>query len=172
MIVQLVWVLLSFRILQYFKKNRELRTDVYNEGETSIAFFIEASLWQRFLHAVLDIIIAIMLFSPFIQLIIMRFGTTSFFGGPDYNSIPQSLLVLIIIGGRIIYYLLFEGILGSTPAKFFTGTRVIDYDGNQPYFGNIAGRTFLRLVPFEAISFFTGRGLHDKASKTMVAKET
>lgn len=166
-----LWIYLSYKALQYFKTSRELQTDIYGEGETQIASFTEASLWQRFLHPIIDTVIAIMLFSPLIQLFIMRNGMNNPFYGLSYRSIPQNLLLFIIIASRIVYYLLFEGILGYTPAKLFTETRVTDYEGNKPYFPNIAGRTFLRLIPFESMSFFVHKGLHDRLSKTIVVKE-
>ncbi len=78
-------------------------------------------------------------------------------------------LVIIILG--IIYYLFYEAVLGATPAKFLTGTRVVDYDGSKPRFKAIFVRTVSRLVPFEAFSFFADDGWHDKWSETMVAEE-
>src|SRR5262249_16405264 len=66
------------------------------------------------------------------------------------------------------YYLAFEGGFGRTPAKYLTRTRVITVAGGRPTFGQILGRTFARLVPFEPFSFF-GRspdGWHDRSSRT------
>jgi uncharacterized RDD family membrane protein YckC len=53
-----------------------------------------------------------------------------------------------------------------------TGCKVVNEKGGRPSFGQILGRTFARLIPFEAFSFLgtTGRGLHDSVAKTFVVK--
>jgi len=77
----------------------------------------------------------------------------------------------MIILCRLLYYLLFETVLGVTPGKLLTETRVINNEGKKPSPVNVAGRTFLRLIPFEALSFFGYKGLHDKLSNTSVVEE-
>lgn len=81
------------------------------------------------------------------------------------------------IGGRlwnmliyVIYYCLFEGILGTSLAKLIFGYVVIDEYANKPSFGRIVGRSFARIIPFEGFSFFGDRGWHDSLSKTYVVK--
>lgn len=69
------------------------------------------------------------------------------------------------------YYVFFEGVLGATPGKMVTRTRVVDLYGGKPSFGQILGRTASRFVPFEAFSFLgQGSGWHDRWSKTRVVK--
>ena len=48
-----------------------------------------------------------------------------------------------------IYYIFFEGTWQHTPGKWITGTKVVRKDGRMPTFGQILGRSFSRLVPFE-----------------------
>lgn len=82
------------------------------------------------------------------------------------------------LGGRLIgiatlvaYYVLFEAIFGRTPGKLITGTRVVTLDGAKPGFGQIIGRSFARLVPFEPFSFLGSRGgWHDRWSGTRVVR--
>ena len=65
----------------------------------------------------------------------------------------------------VIYYTLFESLTQKTPGKFFTNTIVINEYGQKPDFSNILGRSIIRLIPFEALSFLTtGRGWHDLCS--------
>lgn len=76
------------------------------------------------------------------------------------------------VGGIIFYYLFFEGLFGRTLGKFITGTRVVATDDRKPNFGQIFGRTLVRLVPFEVFSFMgtDPQGWHDKWSGTMVVQ--
>jgi uncharacterized RDD family membrane protein YckC len=75
------------------------------------------------------------------------------------------------LGIMIAYYLFFEGLFGRTPGKFACGTRVVDESGARPRFGQVVGRTFARLIPFEPLSllFNAGRtGWHDTLPHTLV----
>ena len=70
-----------------------------------------------------------------------------------------------------IYYIFFEGTWQRTPGKWITGTKVVRKDGHAPTFGQVLGRSFSRLVPFEVLSFLVGpnpRGWHDRFTKTLV----
>lgn len=68
------------------------------------------------------------------------------------------------------YYIVLEAATGRTLGKLLTGTKVVDDAGEAPSFGQILGRTFSRLIPFEPLSFFgvTVRGWHDRLSATHV----
>jgi len=69
------------------------------------------------------------------------------------------------------YYVFFEGVIGATPGKMVTRTRVVALDGGKPSFGQVFGRTLCRFVPFEAFSFLgNGSGWHDRWSKTRVVR--
>ena len=72
------------------------------------------------------------------------------------------------------YYLLMETMTkGKSLGKFVTKTRVVTYDGYQPDFVKILGRSFARIVPFEAFSYLGQKktGWHDDWSKTFVIDE-
>jgi uncharacterized RDD family membrane protein YckC len=72
------------------------------------------------------------------------------------------------------YYLFFEALFGRTPAKWLTGTRVVDVSGARPRFTQILGRTFARYVPFEPFSLLGTRnpvGWHDRWSHTRVVMD-
>jgi uncharacterized RDD family membrane protein YckC len=73
----------------------------------------------------------------------------------------------------ILYYLIFEGIWGKTPAKLLTKTKVITNEGNKPSFGTIVIRTLCRYIPFDALSFLSSNpvGWHDSLSNTLVVDE-
>lgn len=88
-------------------------------------------------------------------------------GAPAIDNIKFSLANTAVC---IAYYGLFETILGQTPGKFVTNTRVIMRDGSKPGNTPILVRTLCREIPFEPLSFlFMPRmGLHDFFSKTLV----
>lgn len=74
----------------------------------------------------------------------------------------------------VIYYSVIEGGLkGKTIGKYFTKTRVVNLDGSQPTFVTFIGRSFARIVPFEAFSFLGDKktGWHDRWSETIVIDE-
>lgn len=81
---------------------------------------------------------------------------------------------LIALGLFVIYYLGFELAFARTPGKFVLGTIVIDEKGNKPTAGQMIGRSFARLIPFEAFSCIGGqsRGWHDSLAKTYVVRAT
>jgi len=82
------------------------------------------------------------------------------------------LSALLGLASMISYYLFFEAVLGATPGKMITRTRVVSVDGSKPSFMQILGRTFSRFVPFEPFSFFssTQEGWHDRWSRTRVVR--
>jgi uncharacterized RDD family membrane protein YckC len=91
-------------------------------------------------------------------------------GSEEFLNSPLLNLALFLC--LPIYYILMEGIFGRTLGKLITGTVVVDGFGNKPSFGKIIGRSFARLIPFEAFSFLgsTGRGWHDSLTDTYVVK--
>ncbi|WP_170113200.1 RDD family protein [Ahniella affigens] len=83
------------------------------------------------------------------------------------EQIPDLALGLGILIG---YYAFFEGLWQRTPGKWVFGTKVVNEHGLKPTFGQILGRSFCRLIPFEAFSFFSENaiGWHDSIPKTRV----
>jgi uncharacterized RDD family membrane protein YckC len=78
---------------------------------------------------------------------------------------------LIFYAGYITYHTFFEGLIGRTPGKMITGTQVINEQGQPISFWQALGRSFSRLIPFDALTFISRvrpRGLHDKVSSTWV----
>ena len=85
------------------------------------------------------------------------------------ESIPQFFLGLISL---LLYYIVMEASTGRTVGKMVTGTKVVDEEGRTPTFGQVIGRTFARMIPFEALTFLGSetRGWHDSMSNTYVVK--
>ena len=80
-----------------------------------------------------------------------------------------------LYGATLVFIIYFsqEFIFGKTLGKLFTGTHVVDIDGNKPPAWSIVIRTASRLIPFEAFSFLGSnkRGWHDTISDTFVIKD-
>ena len=90
--------------------------------------------------------------------------------GMDFiDRTPGFLIGLPILLG---YYILCEATTSRTLGKLVTGTKVVNEQGGKPSFGQIVGRSFSRLIPFEAFSFLgeTSRGWQDRFPHTYVVK--
>ncbi len=88
----------------------------------------------------------------------------------ENGKLGDYALGIIIV---LLFYIFFESVFEVTPGKILTKTRVVSENGGKAPFLNIVGRTFVRLIPFDAFSFFgASRGFHDRFSKTKVIEDT
>tara|TARA_R110002012_G_scaffold321930_1_gene552440 strand:- start:23529 stop:23885 length:357 start_codon:yes stop_codon:yes gene_type:complete len=71
------------------------------------------------------------------------------------------------------YYCIFEGMSGQTLGKLVTKTKVVGKNGEKPPLTKIFFRSFLRLIPFDALSYLFGseQGIHDTYSRTQLTKK-
>jgi|RhiMethySRZTD1v2_1073278.scaffolds.fasta_scaffold73036_3 uncharacterized RDD family membrane protein YckC len=124
--------------------------------------YVEASKGLRLANLALDYV-GFMLLSLVLGVVLALAGLEDVLEGAN-----DTLVGVFVIAG---YYLGFEGLFGRTPGKFVTGTKVVDVNGGPPRFTQILGRTFSRLVPFEAFSFLgSDTGWHDRWSDTRVVR--
>ncbi|WP_212006591.1 RDD family protein [Chitinophaga sp. HK235] len=71
----------------------------------------------------------------------------------------------------ILYYSIMEGLTGRTIGKMLTGTRVVTLDYERISFGQVMGRSFSRIIPFEPFSMLFGpTPWHDMWTNTTVVK--
>jgi uncharacterized RDD family membrane protein YckC len=135
---------------------------------------IPVSRWKRFAHFIFDAVLMFLLVAPTVFLALQFIGEQPFAGMRSLMRAGADKYVLsLAIGvGMVLYYLLFEGFFRATPAKFISGTRVINANTlESPGFGQILGRTFSRRIPFETLSFLGSKGWHDSLSGTTLAAE-
>ncbi|KAA3635887.1 MAG: RDD family protein [Bacteroidetes bacterium] len=121
---------------------------------------VEASKGKRLANYLIDGLIA--QFFSFIAGMILGLS------GSDEGQLFASLAGIAVYVG---YYILFEHLNnGRTIGKIVTRTKVVTQTGGSPTVDSLIGRSFARLIPFEAFSFLGERnnGWHDRLSKTMV----
>lgn len=87
------------------------------------------------------------------------------------SSVP--FIELLFLSLFPTYYIVSEFYFQQTIGKFFTQSIVINEYGEKPDFKTIVVRTFIRMIPFEPLSFLGGkRGWHDKWTNTYVIKRS
>ena len=123
-----------------------------------------ATKGQRFANLLLDTL--------FYQVFIFVFAFVAALTTPAIVLTLQDYSLAFSIAVMLLYYIGFEGVMGRTPAKAITGTRVVDETGKPASLGQVLGRTFSRIVPFEPFSFLGDPpvGWHDSWSHTRVVR--
>lgn len=128
-----------------------------------------ASLFQRFLNAVIDLTFGSTV-SGFVLGIVLGFvATRAGWNGQRLREALESRWFGFV--AMSIYYLAFEGLFQTTLGKLVTGTRVMTVRGKRPAPPQLFLRTLLRFIPFEPFSFFgSDAGWHDRWSGTCVVR--
>ncbi|WP_343697706.1 RDD family protein [Flavobacterium sp.] len=159
--IRIVYILLS-----YFIINRYLNTS--KEMVSDQGYLQNSSKNKRFLNLFIDSLLIMTTTFGFIEYT-QRYRMLSSSVGYISTTFEDRINILILFSLiKFMYYLMFESIFKSTPAKFITSCYVTDEEGNSPTFSMILKRTLLRLVPFESITFLMGKNLHDDYSDTYV----
>ncbi|UOE48240.1 RDD family protein [Mucilaginibacter sp. SMC90] len=171
-LLDVFWIVVALKVLNHLKSQKALQQEVVNDGEHPQSYYVKAAIGYRILHPLVDMLVTIAVFSEILgRFVDYGSGALFRFMTQTPESWAQKNITLVIIALRILYYIICESVLGSSPAKFLTKTRVIDYDGNKPSVKKVIIRTLCRLIPFEGFSFFANDGWHDKISETTVVKE-
>lgn len=127
--------------------------------------------WARFGHFLLDRILFYLftlLFGVLAGVVSALFDVVYIWDSPYADLILNLFTYLILYPG---YYLFFEYFMQSSPGKLILGRVVINEYGGKPSFRQILGRSYARIVPFEAFSCFSGLGWHDSWTETMVIRK-
>ena len=143
------------QIIRHFERGQDNNTSKQSNTLTP------ASMGVRFANYFIDGII-----HTAIYLILV-------FGGISSGALAGGEIFVIRIAVFLFYYTLLEGTTGKTIGKMITGTMVVMEDGSKPTTDKIIGRTFSRLIPFNAFSFLflDGVGWHDTITKTRVVSK-
>jgi uncharacterized RDD family membrane protein YckC len=126
--------------------------------------------WARFGHYLLDRVfftIAELLFGGVLGVFL---GLT---GNVDWMDHGGDTIVTIF--GYVVlypcYYLILEYTTQASLAKLILGRVVVNEYGEKPSFNQILGRSYARIVPFEAFSCLATTGWHDNWSNTYVIRK-
>ncbi len=145
----------------YAPPKSSLETDYQESAE-----IVLVSKWLRLANLVIDYI-GYMILAVIVGILVAIIWGEE--GIKYMESIPD-----IVFGAPILlgYYIFFESLTGRTLGKLVTGTKVVNENGLRASFGQILGRSFSRLIPFEVFSFLgeKGRGWHDSLPRTYVVK--
>lgn len=156
----LVITICSAILLWHLSREKKPRIIYVQQGTERFGQFDPADKGLRFANRLIDsLVIIYFLYSRIIE------GRLMMKVGRDNEYFALFLIEAALI---ITYYLLLEGIFNTTAGKCATNTVITDEDGNRPGFAKILGRTFARLIPFDALSFLGARGWHDSLSGTYV----
>lgn len=129
------------------------------EHATKLSAFKAVTTYRRIDNCILDFAVLF-----FINVMLRPLGVAS-----EYNLLDSAIFALLFV----MYYLIFETLFQRTPAKFITGTKVVNFDGTKPTLFTILKRTLIRIfIPFEALSFLGEKvyGWHDRWSGTYVIR--
>jgi len=74
-----------------------------------------------------------------------RWGTITD-SGASMDGLPGLVAMFAGLCWALLYYIVFEGVLGATPGKFMLGLRVRGPDGQRAGFAPIAVRNLLRII--------------------------
>lgn len=84
-------------------------------------------------------------------------------------KLSEDIEPLIFVFAYIFYYVFMESKYQQTLGKFYTKTLVVTLNGKKSKIKSIIGRTLLRTIPYDIISFFFNKnGFHDSLSETRV----
>lgn len=127
-----------------------------------------ASNTKRFLNLFIDSFIILAIVFGYIKYADRMDGVATYYNYFKSAFGDQFAGIAFFWTFKFMYYLLFESVFKTTPAKFITSCYITDEEGNTPSFQMILKRTLLRFVPFESFSFLLGKNLHDDYSDTHV----
>ena len=134
---------------------------------------LHASHGQRLANLFIDTIVFYLLIFVVTMLL---FLLISMFGGQEsvLNLTNSDLFIYSVTYLTILlYFIVFEFFLQKTVGKYLSKTIVVNEFGEKPTLSQIIGRTFARLIPFDAFSYLgaTARGWHDTLPNLYVVDE-
>ncbi|MFT5822183.1 MAG: putative RDD family membrane protein YckC [Crocinitomix sp.] len=170
-----LWAYISFCIVMHFLRyevivDRKSSHDLLDDYDNSIGEKASTKNLtpknDRLIHHIVDLLLVITVCSSEVW----HLGGL-FFWELEYAVGMSIAFLLSMLIARFIYYPFFETVFGTTPGKILTGSIVRKEDGSRLKLMNAVNRTFIRMVPFEPLSFLgNSAGWHDKWTNTKVVK--
>ncbi|OWU90657.1 RDD family protein [Flavobacterium sp. WLB] len=165
-------VTLLYIFIPYYFITKELNPKIIdNDNQITENNLDNSSNSKRFINLLIDSFVIIVIVFGFISYAERNQESASVFTYFRIVFGDKFAAIAFFCTIKFIYYLVFESIFKTTPAKAITACNVIDEEGNSPDFLMILKRTLLRFVPFESFSFLMGKNLHDDYSDTYVVNK-
>lgn len=166
----IMWIAWVYVSAIFYKTQSKNRTPVLKPAKKSTPdqlVVVDTSSVNRFFHHVFDFILSILITSlPLLRMM------PDFWMNIEKIIGESNVLVMIILLGRIIYYVFFEAILNTSPGKILTDSVIVMRNNNKINIKAALLRTLCRHIPFEPFSFlFQKNGWHDTLTNTKVIKE-
>ncbi len=133
-------------------------------------YFDYATLAQRLLNALIDGIVILFIWMIVYNLI--DICTILFWRRKVGDPAPLGISFKTVYLITLLYYFAMEATTkGRTIGKYITRTIVVDEDLSPVTTAQVFKRSCCRLIPFEALSMFSGIPWHDSLSRTTVIKK-
>ena len=140
----------------------ELRETLYEQP---------ASVGQRFLNYVIDIIFFYIIVIALTAIAALTFGEFILDEG-NSTGMPALLQYVISYTIYVATYTFFETVTrGRTIGKMVTKTRAVRLDGSAISLHDALKRSLVRIIPIEAFSALGGNPWHDSWTDTKVIRE-
>jgi len=164
-LIDILYIACSALGLWYLSKKRVPNIFFIGEGENRVGQFEPAGAGLRFANRLIDGVMVLVV-------LVKGLGSLYYWINQDLVADSPALIYVFEIPLLLMYYLLLESIFNTTAGKCATNTTIVNDSGGRPAFGQVLGRTFCRLIPFEAFSFFGAgaRGWHDSITNTYVVQ--
>jgi uncharacterized RDD family membrane protein YckC len=160
----IAWFLYGFIWIPiWYASTRGKALETSSQGDAGDDLAELASTSRRFIGFLVDF--------SLIVLTGVAFGRLLYSAWDPYQRDRQSaeILQIALANAFAWYYWLLEGILGRTPGKFVTGTKVTRPDGTPAGWVSLL-RMLIRLVPLEVLSLRNGVMWHDTWTGTRVVR--
>jgi len=133
------------------QKQFKITPDLYaSQGQRLANFFVDTIMFYLLLIVISAILGVVLALIGGMQLV---------------NTVVNSTFfnLLINYGTILLYFIIIEFFLQKTIGKFLSKTIVVNENGDKPTLKQIVGRSFARLIPFDAFSYLgtSCRGWHD-----------
>lgn len=172
-ILSYAFFVLKAYVLYILQKESRPLLDKQDKGET---VFRPVNKWNRLLHHLFDTVfysLAIYSTSSTYRYLLYN---TDFFDHPMLASLIRASntatgAYIMLSFFALFYYLVLEVVFNITIGKTILGNMIVNDEGARPSIAQRFGRTFCRIIPFNALSFlFSQRGWHDSITNTYVVK--
>ncbi|PCE62735.1 RDD family protein [Sediminicola luteus] len=124
----------------------------------------------RILHYIVDgLACFVLVFWPLWPSLIKPMATMSIFKWLPWNEVELPIAIILF---KILFFAICEGVFNRSPSKYLTNTYVTVIGKEKNNVANLLRRSFIRAIPFDALSFLWNDNWHDKISSTVVVKES